>query len=248
MNRKKDSMGRAIAEYFKTRRAAKLRVFSPMFDEDEIPVETLFRSFEDMPGIERKALDMARGKVLDVGAGSGCHSLVLQQRGLDVTAIDISPLSVETMRQRGVKNVLEQDFFTLEGRFDTILMLMNGIGIVGTLGRMPEFFHQLDKVLSPGGQLLCDSSDISYVFEDEEPEEEDETSGMDETFDGSEDTDYYGELSFRMRYKDTIGDPFPWIYIDADTLRRKAEENGYQVEVVAEGEHYDYLARITRKK
>ena len=93
-------MGRAIAEYFKTRRAAKLRVFSPMFDEDEIPVETLFRSFEDMPGIERKALDMARGKVLDVGAGSGCHSLVLQQRGLDVTAIDISPLSVETMRQR----------------------------------------------------------------------------------------------------------------------------------------------------
>ena len=234
MNRKKDPMGRAIAEYYKTRRAAKLRVFSPMFDEDEIPVETLFRSFEDMPGIERKALDMARGKVLDVGAGSGCHSLVLQQRGLDVTAIDISPLSVETMRQRGLKNVLEQDFFTLEGRFDTILMLMNGIGIVGTLKRMPEFFHQLDKVLSPGGQLLCDSSDISYLFKDEEGH-----------FDYP-DTNYYGEHVFRMQYKDTIGEPFSWLYIDKDLLAEEALKNGFLAEIVAEGDHYDYLARITR--
>lgn len=245
MDRKKDPMGRAIAEYYKTRKAGKLRVFSPMFDEDEIPVEVLFRSYEDMPEIERKALDLARGKVLDVGAGSGCHSLVLQERGFDVTAIDISPLSVETMIERGLKKVLEQDFFSLEGQFDTVLMLMNGIGIVGTLERMPEFFRQIDKVLSPGGQLLCDSSDISYVFEDEELPEGDD---VDTNTDDSEDTDYYGEMSFWMRYKDTIGEPFPWIYIDADTLRQKAEENGFQVEVVAEGEHYDYLARITRKK
>ena len=245
MDRKKDPMGRAIAEYYKTRKAGKLRVFSPMFDEDEIPVEVLFRSYEDMPEIERKALDLARGKVLDVGAGSGCHSLVLQKRGFDVTAIDISPLSVETMIERGLKKVLEQDFFSLEGQFDTVLMLMNGIGIVGTLERMPEFFRQIDKVLSPGGQLLCDSSDISYVFEDEELPEGDD---VDTNTDDSEDTDYYGEMSFWMRYKDTIGEPFPWIYIDADTLRQKAEENGFQVEVVAEGEHYDYLARITRKK
>ena len=125
---------------------------------------------------------------------------------------------------------------------------MNGIGIVGTLERMPQFFYLLGKILSPEGQVLCDSSDISYVFEDEEPLEEGGTSGIDNYTDDSEDMDYYGELSFRMRYKDTIGEPFPWIYVDADTLRRKAEENGYQVDVVAEGEHYDYLARITRKK
>ena len=168
MNRKKDPIGRAIAEYWKTKTADRLRVFSPMFEEDEIPLTTLFRSYEDMPEIERKALDMAKGRILDVGAGAGCHSLVLQERGMDVTAIDISPLSVETMKERGVEKVIEQDFFTLEGQFDSILMLMNGIGIVGTLERMPEFFKQLDKILAPGGQVLCDSSDISYVFEDEE--------------------------------------------------------------------------------
>ena len=236
VNSKMDPMGRAIAEYWKNRTAERLRVFSPMFEEDEIPLTTLFRSYEDMPEIERKALDIAKGRILDVGAGAGCHSLALQERGLDVTAIDISPLSVETMKDRGVKKVLEQDFFTLEGQFDTILMLMNGIGIVGTLERMPKFFKQLDKILAPGGQVLCDSSDISYVFEDEE--------GM---IDIPNEMDYYGEHSFRMQYKDTIGEPFNWLYIDADTLRQKAGRNRYAVEVVAEGEHYDYLARITRK-
>ena len=236
MNSKTDPMGRAIAEYWKTKKADRLRVFSPMFEEDEIPLTTLFRSYEDMPEIERKALDMAKGRVLDVGAGAGCHSLVMQERGLDVTAIDISPLSVETMKERGIKKVHEQDFFTLEGKFDTILMLMNGIGIVGTLERMPEFFKQLDKILAPGGQVLCDSSDICYVFEDEE--------GM---IDIPNEMDYYGEHSFRMQYKDTIGEPFDWLYIDEDTLKEKARRYGYTAEVVAEGEHYDYLARLTKR-
>ena len=229
-------MGRAIAEYWETKRADRLRVFSPMFEEDEIPLTTLFRSYEDMPEIERKALNMAKGRILDVGAGAGCHSLVLQERGMDVTAIDISPLSVETMKERGVKKVQEQNFFTLDGQYDTILMLMNGIGIVGTLERMPEFFKQLDKILAPGGQVLCDSSDISYVFETED--------GIIELPD---DMSYYGEHSFQMQYKDTIGEPFNWLYIDADTLKERAGRSGYAVEVVAEGEHYDYLARITKK-
>ena len=236
MNNKKDPMGRAIADYHKNKKASKLRVFSPVFEEDEIPLTTLFRSYKSMPEIERKALDMAKGRVLDVGAASGCHSLVLQEKGIEVTAIDISPLSVETMKQRGVKKVFEQDFFTLEGQqYDTILMLMNGIGIVGTLERLPEFFKLLDKILAPGGQVLCDSSDISYVFENED--------GIIEypNTDG-----YYGEQSFQMQYKDTIGEPFPWLYIDADILKQVADENGYMAEVITEGEHYDYLARITK--
>ena len=229
-------MGRAIADYWKNKKADRLRVFSPMFEEDEIPLTTLFRNYENMPEIERKALDMATGRTLDVGAASGCHSLVLQKKGIDVTAIDISPLAVETMKNRGVQKVIEQDFFTLAGQqYDTILMLMNGIGIVGTLERLPKFFHRLDKILAPGGQVLCDSSDIRYVFEDE--------NGM---MDIPDEMDYYGEQSFRMQYKDTIGEPFGWLYIDADTLKEHAANNDYNVEVVAEGKHYDYLARITK--
>ena len=238
MNLKMDPMGRAIADYHQTGQADRLRVFSPMFEEDEIPLQTLFRTYHDMPEIERKALDMTRGKTLDVGAGAGCHSLVLQAKGIDVTAIDISPLSVATMKARGVKNAKEQDLFTFEGHtFDTILMLMNGIGIVGTLDRLPAFFRQLDKILAPGGQLLCDSSDICYVFETE-----------DDIIELPEGIGYYGEQNFQMQYKDTIGEPFDWLYIDAETLTERAAMNGYAVEVVAEGNHYDYLARITQNR
>ena len=230
-----DPMGRAIADYHKDGKAARLRVFSPMFDEDEIPVKTLFRTMEEMPVIEQEALRLAHGSILDVGGGSGCHSLALQQMGKQVTAIDISPLCVGTMRERGVLDVREQDFFTLQGRYDTILMLMNGIGIVGSLSRLPAFFMQLDALLAPGGQVLCDSSDICYIFEDED-------GFIDLTgIDG-----YYGELTYQMQYKEIKGEPFPWLFIDPETLTGQAEAHGYRCDIIAHGPHYDYLARLTR--
>lgn len=230
-------MGKAIAEYWKTGKADRLRVFSPMFDEDEIPLSTLFRNYQSMPAIEQAAIDMAEGKTLDVGAGAGCHALELQARGIDVTAIDISPLSVETMRQRGVRKALEQDFFTLQGaEFDTVLMMMNGIGIVGSLFQMPRLFQQLDRILAPGGQLLCDSSDIKYVFETE-----------DGTYEYPNADSYYGEVDFRMQYRDTVGATFPWLYIDPQTLAHVADNYGYMTEIVKRGKHFDFLARITKR-
>ncbi len=256
---KKDPMGHAIHDYWKAKKTGKLRVFSPMFDEDEMPLDILFRNYDNMPEIEQKALGLVKGKTLDVGAGAGCHSLVLQDRGIDVTAIDISPLSVETMRERGIKQAFVQDFFTInitnplhtdqsnlnkkhgEGmtchsQYETILMHMNGIGIVGTLDKMPEFFKQLDKILAPKGQLLCDSSDITYVFETEDSKIEYPNMG------------YFGEQMFQMKYKNHIGKPFPWLYIDAATLIKESARNGYEAEIIFEGKHFDYLARITKKK
>ena len=236
MRKNQDPMGQAIADYHATGRAARLRVFSPMFDEDEIPVATLFRRFDEMPAIEQEALKVADGAILDVGAGAGCHSLALQAMEKRVTAIDISPLAVETMQQRGVKDVREQDFFTLDGRFDTILMLMNGIGIVGTLSRLPAFFMQVDHLLAPGGQVLCDSSDLCYLYEDE-----------DGIIDLTGVEGYYGELSYQLQYKAVKGEPFPWLFIDPETLREQAAAQGFHCDILARGEHYDYLARLTRR-
>ena len=235
MKKEQDAMGKAIADFYKGKDKGKLRVLSPMFEEDEIPLATLFRSFRDMPKIEQKALKMAKGRTLDVGAGSGCHSLWLQEKGVDVTAIDISPYYVETMKARGVVNVIEQDFFTLEEKYDTILMLMNGIGIVGTLDKLPDFFKHINNVLADDGQLLCDSSDLCYLYDDKD--------GIAELMDSDK---YYGELEYTMCYEDICGDSFPWLYIDANTLRNYAEANGFKMEIVRRGEHYDYLARITR--
>ncbi len=236
MRKNQDPMGQAIADYHATGRAARLRVFSPMFDEDEIPVATLFRRFDEMPAIEQEALKVADGSILDVGAGAGCHSLALQAMEKRVTAIDISPLAVETMQQRGVKDVREQDFFTLDGRFDTILMLMNGIGVVGTLSRLPAFFMQVDHLLAPGGQVLCDSSDLCYLYEDE-----------DGIIDLTGVKGYYGELSYQLQYKAIKGEPFPWLFIDPETLREQAAAQSFHCDILARGEHYDYLARLTRR-
>ena len=228
-------MGRAISDWFHTGKAGKLRVLSSMFYEDEIPVPTLFRSFNEMPVQEQKAIELCRGKVLDVGAGSGCHSIVLKERGIEATAIDISVLSVEVMRERGIdaRNV---NFFdeTFTEKFDTILLAMNGIGIVGKIERLPMFFRSIKRLLAPGGQVLLDSSDIRYVFMDED-------GGMDIDLAAG----YYGEIDYKMRYKNITGTPFDWLYIDFDTLQMYAEEHGFTCEKCIDGEHYDYLARLT---
>lgn len=230
-----DPMGSAISEYFHTGRANKLVVQSSLFDDDEIPVPHLFRTYKQMPPLEKKALDLAQGKTLDVGAGAGCHSLHLQEKGIDVKAIDISKLSCEVMRERGIKSVECIDFFdvTIKECYDTILMLMNGTGIVGKISNLPHFFQTVKKRLTPNGQLLIDSTDLCYLYEDEEgfielPEE-----------------GYYGEIDFRMKYKNVQGEPFDWLYLDFETLAASAASEGLHCEKVMDGKHYDYLAKIT---
>ena len=233
----KDPMGAAIADYFANGKASKLRVFSSMFDEDEIPVKQLFRNFTEMPALEQEALRMSEGRILDVGAGSGCHSLALQEMGKTVKAIDISPLSVEVMLKRGVKDACLENFFNeqFSGSFDTILMLMNGSGIVGKIANLPIFFHTLKRLLAPGGCVWMDSSDLRYLFEDE-----------DGNLDIDIDDDYYGEVDFRMQYKNIRGDRFDWLYLDFQTLSLHAANNGFKAEKIREGEHFDYLAKISR--
>lgn len=234
----KDPMGQAIADYFNHGKAAKLRVFSSQFDEDEIPVDQLFRSYDEMPPLEQKALQLAKGKILDCGAGSGCHAIALQAIGKEVQAIDISPLSVEVMQKRGIKQAFQINLFDehyLE-KFDTILMLMNGSGIIGKLENMPAFFAKMKQLLNPDGCIYMDSSDLRYLFEDEDGSLLIDLAG-----------DYYGEIDFQMQYKQTKGDDFNWLYIDFQTLSHYASENGFTAELIAEGEHYDYLACLKMK-
>ncbi len=238
INPNKDPMGTAILDYQKNGTAVKLRVLSSLFDEDSIDVPYLFRTPEEMPFLEQKALKLAQGRVLDVGAGAGCHTLPLQKRRLPVTAIDISSLSVEAMKLRGVHDARCVNLFDfrLEGPYDTILMLMNGTGVVGSLINMSTFFMRMRSLLSHGGQILIDSSDLRYLYEDE---------------DGNVDIDpgqgYYGQVDYQMAYGSVKGDPFDWLYLDFRTLHMMAVANGFNCEMIMEGEHYDYLARLTLK-
>ncbi|WP_427875320.1 class I SAM-dependent methyltransferase [Flavobacterium sp. MMS24-S5] len=233
----KDLFGKAIFDFYTKNSPEDIITETSISEEDEMSVEYLFRSYNEMPKIEQKALQLAKGKILDVGCGAGSHALSLQnERSLNVTAIDISEKAIETCRLRGIKNAKVENILDFDGeKFDTILLLMNGTGIFGQLKNCNSYLTKLKSLLNPGGQILIDSSDIIYMFDEDE--------------DGGKwipsENDYYGELVFNISYKGEKEEPFDWLYLDYNTLQNAAIANNLNCELVLEGEHYDYLARLT---
>jgi len=234
-----DVFGEAIFDYQQGVYTEDIRTFSSLDEEDVIPIPYLFRDFEAMPSLEQKALQFSKGKVLDIGCGAGSHSLYLQEKGFEVTALDSSKGAIKTCRQRGIKNHICSDILNFQaGQFDTLILLMNGIGLAGELKKLNEFFSHLKKLLRPNGQILLDSSDIIYMFDGDKDERRRISSTQ----------KYYGEVTFTMTYKNKTSKPFTWLYLDQDTLKRAAKANQFICEIVSLGEHFDYLARLTLKK
>ncbi|CAA9203523.1 hypothetical protein FLA105534_04703 [Flavobacterium bizetiae] len=233
----KDLFGKAMFDFQTNNSPEDIITETTISEEDEMSVDYLFRSYNDMPKLEQKALQLAFGKILDVGCGAGSHTLSLQNdRNLEVTSIDISEKAIETCKLRGVKNAKVQNILDFEGeRFDTIILLMNGVGIFGKLENCNKFLSKLKSLLNPGGQILLDSSDIIYMFDEDE--------------DGGKwipsNNDYYGELVFNISYKGEKEEPFDWLYLDYNTLQNAAIANGLKCELILEGEHYDYLAKLS---
>lgn len=231
MDKNKDIFGNAIKAFYEENDRTDIVVHSPDFEDDIIPVEYLFRNFLQMPEIEQKALSLCQGKILDVGCGAGSHSLYLQQeKNLQVKAIDTSEGAIEIARKRGIENATCEDFFKLKDEtFDTILMLMNGIGIVGELKNLNHFFKHSKSLLNEGGKIIIDSSDLIYLFEGEIEENE----------------VYYGELQFNISYKKQKADQFNWLYIDPNLLKKYAKANNFDCEILQEGENHEYLACLS---
>ncbi|EIA10169.1 class I SAM-dependent methyltransferase [Flavobacterium frigoris] len=233
----KDLFGKAILDFQTNNSPEDLITETTISEEDEMSVAYLFRSYSEMPKMEQKALQLAKGRILDVGCGAGSHSLTLQnERNLNVTAIDISTNAIKACILRGIKDARVQDVMTLENeKYDTILLLMNGAGMCGKLKNIPKFLLKLKSLLNPGGQILMDSSDIIYMFDDDE--------------DGGKwipsDNAYYGEVVFKIAYKGEKEKPFDWMYIDYNTLQNAAFANDLKSELILEGEHYDYLAKLS---
>jgi len=233
----KDLMGRAIWDYFKNENPADLQTETSISELDELPVDYLFRDFEEMNKIEQKALKLSQGKVLDIGAGAGSHSLYLQnERNLDVTALDISPKSIEVCQLRGIQKAVAQNMLEFSGEtFDTILLLMNGTGIFQSLQVIDIYLKKLHSLLNKNGQILIDSTDILYMFD------ADEDGGVYIPAEG-----YYGELDYIVHYKGESEDPIKWLYLDFNTLKNAAENNGFKIEMILQDED-SYLAKLTKK-
>lgn len=230
-----DIYGAALVEFQNNLSTEDITTYSSIAGEDSMPLSYLFRSYKEMPLLEQKALKLCKGNILDIGAGAGSHSIYLQENSKKVKAIDISKGAIEVCEQRGIKNARVENIWELKNqKFDTLLALMNGTGICGKLENLGPFLKHLKTLLNKNGQILIDSSDIIYMFEDENGEHWIPS-----------DIDYYGEVSFQMEYKKNKGDTFNWLYVDFNTLQRCANYNGFHCELISEGEHYDYLAKLT---
>lgn len=229
-----DPLGEAALAYLAGTRNLKIKVQSNIVEDDVIPVDYLFRQFNEMPVLEQQAILHCRGSVLDIGGGVGSHALELQKKGLDVTMLDVSHGCCLAAKQRGVKKVINDDFYSLtsEHGYDTLLLMMNGIGLAAAIEHLPVFFAQIKRLLKPGGQVILDSSDLRYLYMDED------------SYCDLPDEQYYGEVMYTMAFRQHKTKPFEWLFIDSALLAAKAKENGFSFEKMADGHHYDYLARL----
>lgn len=234
----RDPMGQAMLAYYQGELKAAITVLSNIAEDDTLSAAYLFRNVAGMPQWEQDALDACEGSVLDIGAGAGSHALALQARGHKVVGLDISPGAVEVMKLRGLKEVVHGDVWSYtDKRFDTLLLMMNGIGLVGTIERLKAFLRLAPKRLRSGGQILLDSSDIAYLFPHNE-----------KAVELLLHPEYYGIVRYQMQYQTSKGKPFDWLYIDLNYLREIAEAEGYEVDLLTEGHHFQYLARLRPTK
>ncbi|KAA5544888.1 class I SAM-dependent methyltransferase [Adhaeribacter rhizoryzae] len=230
-----DIIGHALQDYLAGEQAATIQVYSDIADPEELIAAYFFRSAAQMPELEKIALRHCRGKIADLGAGAGSHSLELQNNGFNVTAFDISKGACAVMRKRGVNNVVQADVFSLGAeQFDTILMLMNGIGLVNSPDGLVYFLERLKNNLAPGGQVILDSSDITYMYYDEEG-----------ALNLDLNAEYHGVVTYQMEYKNKKGQPFKWLFIEFPVLQEYCEQTGYTCELLAQGENDQYLAKLT---
>jgi SAM-dependent methyltransferase len=227
----------AMAAFHRGDRDAYMVVYDD-YERDEVPLAYFFRDSNEFPEVERLALDLCRGRVLDVGAGSGCHTLALQERGLEVTAIEILPEMVDILKERGVRDARRATWMDLlDEPFDTVLMMMNGLGLSETLPGLRRFFRRARRLVKPDGQVLADSTDVRVRMEPKAGRSGDST---------LRDGRYVGELHFQIEFQGRKGPPFAQLYVDPGTLERTARSERWSCEIVRPPDEYgNYLARLT---
>ena len=232
-NRLNDPMGQAIIDYAQSKKEQSIVVLSDICEDDIIPVSYLFRSFEEMPKLEQVALSNCSGRVLDIGAAAGMHAEHLVNQGLEVDTIDISKNSIDYLKSKNL-NATQIDFFEFNGlAYDTLLFLMNGIGIAKNIDNLESTLIRAKGMLNENGKILCDSSDIKYLYEDNE-------GGMWVDLN----TTYYGNFKFQMKYKDHETEWFEWLYVDFEKLEEAANNVGLKAAKIYEEDDH-YLAELT---
>ena len=228
----------AMLAYHRGDHSAELLIRRDDGHEDVVPVAFFFRDANAFSPIETFALDRCTGRVFDVGAGAGPHSLALQARGGDVTALDVAPEAVEIMRDRGVKSAVVGDVMTFdEGAFDTLLMLGHGIGVVEDMAGLVRFLTHATQIATVGGRVLVHSVDVR------DPEDPVHLSYHARNREAGR---YVGETRLQFGFEGETGPWCGWLHVDPETLSEHADAAGWNTQIVVQPGGGEYLAELTR--
>lgn len=228
-----DPFGQACLNYLKGSRGEVIEVESLECETHEMPVDYLFRTYEEMPKLEQKAMGLCKGRILDVGAGAGAHAYYLQEKGLDVTCLDISDGAIQCLKERGLK-AIQQSVFEYESdkKFDTILLLMNGTGIAKSFDEFKSLIIHLKSLLTQEGKILIESTDLIYLFED------------DPHFLDMANSTYYGLIHYRMHYNGFLSEWFPWLYLDEEKISVLVKQCNLSSKIIYLGNQMNFLVEI----
>jgi len=227
--------GLSLLDYIRGNESAAISIIRDDGLVTPLPASGFFRDPREF-NIESIALGLARGRVLDVGAGTGIHSKYLQDKGLSVCAIDVLQEAVHVMLERGVRDVRRADIVSFEGeRFDTIIMMGHGIGVVETISGLDRFLSVANGLLMRGGQILLTSVDVRCSTEPKDLayQQQNIEAGR-----------YFGEIRMRFTYGDIAGPLCGWLHVDAQTLTEHARQFGWCFQLICRQDDGNYLAKL----
>jgi SAM-dependent methyltransferase len=230
--------GMAIADYYKGDKDAAVAVYRDDGLVENLAILSFFRSPTAYP-LDKVALDNCRGRVLDVGAGVGIHSLYLQDKGFSVCAMDVSPEACEVMKKEGVKEVHCASFEGFSARlFDTLLILGRSICMVETLAGLQDFLEKVHSLVRPGGQIILNSVDVTRTSNPQHLAYHDIN---------RREGRYVGECRLHMEYKGVKGPVCGLLHVEAATLAEYAEKTGWSCDILVQEDDGNYLARLVKK-
>ncbi|MGH3018161.1 MAG: class I SAM-dependent methyltransferase [Gaiellaceae bacterium] len=207
----------------------------PMLELDDgrsgpaLGAEWFFAEYPAWPEAERQVFDAVSGRVLDLGAGAGRHSLQAQAQGLDVVAIDISPGAVEVCRRRGVSDARLLSVAAVDdelGGFDSVLMMCGNFGLVGSADQARATLLHLRAMTASTGRIVFDSVDPYVDVSDAEIayQERNRTRGR-----------LPGQVTIRIRYGERVTPWYDLLNLSVDELEQLIHGTGWRLTQVVDG-------------